>query len=105
MEQHVTVIPNTHPAYVAEPDFGEKGSDVKGVNLNPVIAWRIEYDVDQPADSSSTAIPITIDYGLPGYHAVYFSDSKRWSISDGESGSGLTALTEYFRENVVVDGA
>lgn len=89
-----TVVPNSRPAYVAEP-VADSDKTVE-ISLEPVVAWQVLYDADGNGDTAS-AIPVTI-HTLPSRYAVYFSDTDEWSVAEDTSNKGLDSLLEYFNQ-------
>lgn len=95
MFDSVAIIPNSRPAYIASPVTDEDGSILE-ISLDPIVAWRVDYQ--KKDDSMNVAIPITTDSILPGDYAIYFSDTKEWSVPEHCAGEGLQKLREHFEE-------
>jgi hypothetical protein len=95
MKLSVAIVPNSRPAYVAEPVGGELG--IEEICLEPVTAWKVLYYDDENSDMASS-IPITIHAVLPGQYAVYYSDTDMWAIPELTSDKGLDSLLVYFQE-------
>lgn len=70
------------------------GDDIIEISQSSIVAWRIEYS---ESNEDSSAIPITVNYSLPGTYAIYDSDTKLWEIPEDRSGDGLEELLEVFR--------
>lgn len=94
-----TFVPNSRPAYVAEPLVD--GDRAVEIILEPIVAWQISYASDEDNDMAS-ATPVTIYASLPSRYAVYYSDTDMWSISEITSDKGLDSLLEYFNSRVNV---
>ncbi len=72
MTSLVAIVPNSRPAFVAEPVSDE--NKVVEIVLEPVVAWKIVYESDPSNEFNdiATGIPITIHSGLTRDYAVYY---------------------------------
>lgn len=96
MDNSFTVVANTQPAYVAVPHYDENNNIVE-IDLEPIVAWKIIH-IPHLNETESTAIPITTEEGLPKSYAIYYSDTKRWTIPTQVTGIGPTSLIKHFIE-------
>lgn len=96
MENLVSVVSNTRPAFIAQPHFDEE-DNIFEVDLEPIVAWKIIYN-SNIEDENSIVMPITSEMGFPEGYAIYYADTKRWSFPTERSGHGLDKLLQHFRE-------
>ena len=96
MNKLTTIVPNSRPAYVAEAITNENDS-VDDVILIPIVAWQIE-SYSEKDNENLCAQPITTELGLPDNYAIYYSDTKVWSVPLDSWGSGLSDLIKHFQK-------
>jgi len=94
-----TIVPNSRPAYVAQPNYDED-DNVYEMALEPIAAWKVVYEANLD-DKNSTAIPITTEMGLPKEYAIYYSDTDQWQIPHDSCGQGLDALCKHYKEELI----
>ncbi|MEY8240021.1 MAG: hypothetical protein RPT25_06725 [Cycloclasticus sp.] len=96
MDTLVTIIPNSSPAFIAQPNYDED-DNIYEIDLEHITAWKVIY-VANVEDNNSSTIPITPELGLPEMYAIYYTDTQKWQIPHHRSGHGLDSLTEYFKD-------
>jgi len=97
MASRIAIVPNCQPAYVAEPLQNDAGQ-LDEVHLEPIVAWKVVYEADDELSDTAMGIPVTVHGGVSEGYAIYFSDTKRWSIPEGSIGKGLDDLLKHFQE-------
>ena len=98
MEESFAVVPNHQPAFIAEPvKNGEE--EVVDVDLDRVVAWRIDVRKNEQGKTSSMAVPVTVNIPVDDTNFVlYYSDTTQWEQYQGEVGKGLDSLLAHFKE-------
>lgn len=97
MEESFAVVPNHQPAFVAEA-VKDGEDEVIDVDLDRVVAWRIDFKKDEQGKTSSMAIPVTVNLPVDDTDFVlYYSDTTQWEQYQGEVGKGLDSLLQHFK--------
>ena len=96
MKQLTTIVTNSRPAYVAEACTDEN-NQIDEIILIPIVAWCIDHDGDNSSDNAC-AVPVTTELGLPDPYAIYYSDTKQWTVPFSSWGTGLDELLEHFKK-------
>lgn len=91
----VSIVTNSRPAYIAKIFEDDNYEEGYSLHLEPVVAWRVEYQEDSYCGSFMCAEPITTEL-QDSTPVIYYSDTEEWNASEG-AGKGLRDLCEYLK--------
>lgn len=100
----VEILPNSIQAYLAEPVFDDEIPyplpGISGVELTPIIAWRVEYDQNYEGSLITHATPVTpLPYSDNSGRgtAIWYPETETWNhTSFGRYGKGKDSLIKSF---------